>query len=101
MDLQCGCAVFQRIIHGDGLPGKLALLADQNHGLVQVIGNGSTEDKTSGLSAYHYIKIHILYQILHGIDGQFQAVSILCHSGNVPEHDPFLRKIRDGAYIIF
>ena len=94
-------AVFQRIFLRHGFTGQLALFADQCKGLMQVICDGCTENKASGLCAYDYVKLQILYQILHGIDCKVHAVSILQHARNISENNSLLREIRYTSYIFF
>ena len=101
MDLQCSGAVLQLVFYGDCFTGEFTLLADQDKGLVQVVGNGRAEAEASGLSAGYNIKIHILDQFLHFINGQPQSVSVLQDTGDVTEHDAGLREIRNCQYIIF
>ena len=101
MHLDDGTAIFQVVLHGDGLAGQLALLAHGHEGLVQIVCHRHAEDKSAGLRAYYHIKIHTFQHLLDALDGQMQAVCILQHAGHVAENDTLLRKIRNASYVFF
>ena len=101
MHLQRRLAVFQVVVHPDGLPGELALLADQDQRLVQVVRERGAVDKAAGLRADDHVIIEVCDHLLHGIDRELEAVRILEHCGDIAEHDAGLRKIGNSTDIIF
>ena len=101
MHLERRLAVFQIIVLGNGLPGKFALLADQNERLMEIVSEHRAIDKAAGLRSDDHVKIQILDHILHGVDREFQTISILKNSCDIAEHNAGFREIGNSADIIF
>ena len=101
MHLDGSGTIFQIIRGRYGLSGKLSLFTDQYKGLMIIVCDRCSEDKSAGLGTYYHIIIQILDLLLHGIDRQVQSVRILQYTCDITENDTLLREIGNALYIFF
>ena len=101
MHLDSGCAVLEIVGSLDRLAGELALLADGNECLLQLVSYGYAENESARLGTYDNIKINILEHIDDTVNGHLKSVGILKYARYIAEHDSGLGKIGNGSYIIF
>jgi hypothetical protein len=89
-------AIFERVIFGDRSAGKLTLLADEEYPGADPLGERSGEDEAPCLDSGDQIR-PVIKPRGEPLDARCKARGIEKQGGDVPELDPRLGEIGDGA----
>ena len=95
MHLEGGGPVFEVVGFGDGLPGELPLLPDEDESLVHRIGDGGAEDETPGFRSDDEVEVDVLHHIDEAVHGHVESVGIAEDGGDVSEDYALLGEVRD------
>ena len=93
-------AVLQLVGHAGRCTRQLALLADRNECLMQIIRHRCTEQESAGFQTGDRVKLYAVQQRSHLVHRQMEAVRVTEHCGNIAEDNAFLRKIRNAGDIL-
>ena len=98
VDLDGVDPVFERVLLPDGLPRQLAFLSDGDEPAAEPVGDGAAEDEAARLDAGHGVDLIPPIRCRQALDRRLEALGIAHEGGYVPEQDPLLGVVRNGAY---
>ena len=97
MDLDTVDAVLELVVVPDGLGGKLAFLADRHEARAEEVCHGSADDEAPRLDRGDLGDPMAAIALVDVVDGKAQADRVFQERGDVAEHDPLLRVVRNRA----
>ena len=97
VDLDPVLPIFERIVHADGSPRQLVLLADGDEAQPHLPRQGRPEDEAARLDACNHVHVMPFERRLHAGDGKAKAVCIAQHGRDIAELDAGLGEVGNGA----
>jgi hypothetical protein len=88
-------AILERILLPDRLPRQLALFADRHEPAAQSVGDSTAKNKSARFDPRHSVDRQRPERLRQLRDRRLEALRVAEQRGDIPEHDPGLRVIRD------